>query len=115
MPNLFDNIEKTVMNTVTNTFGYDAIWKKQDGTEVTGRVLLNRPTQKATINDQDYDAISPKMEYTEGDFLGLFDRVRGNNSEEIWIGGYQHFAFKAERKFDGKTVIISLTPGEKQS
>lgn len=113
MPNLFDHLESNVMDIVTNTIGYDATWKKIDGTQIIGRVLLNRPTQKAEIGDDVYDAISPKMEYKEGHFLGLFDLARGNNAQEIWIGGYQHFTLRAERKFDGKTVIISLTPGEK--
>ena len=114
MSNLFDNLENSTMDVVSNTMGYDATWKKSDGTEVIGRVLLNRPTQKAEVGDNVYDAISPKIEYKEGVFLGLFDSVRGNNPEEIWIEGYQHFTYKAERKVDGKTVSISLTPGKQK-
>ena len=114
--NLFDGLQSLAVDTVLNTMGYVATWKREGHPEVSGTVLLNRPTQKDEVSDLDYDAISPKMEYKEGEFLGLFDYVRGNNDPaEIWIGGYQHFAFKAERKFDGKTVIIHLTPGELHS
>lgn len=110
--NLFDSLQSSAVDTVLNTMGYVATWKRDGQPDVLGKVLLNRPTQKDTISDIDYDAISPRMEYKEGEFLGLFDFVRGNNTAEIWVGGYKHFAFKAERKYDGKTVIVHLTPGE---
>jgi hypothetical protein len=111
--NLFDGLESTAHSIIVNAMGYVATWKKQDGSSQVATILLNRPTQKAVIGDLDYDAISPKMEYLEGDFEGLFDAVRGGGSEQIYINGYLHYTIKADRKFDGKTIIINLTPGEK--
>ncbi len=94
---------------VENTFGYDATWSPLAGGDIeTARVLLNQPTNKESIGEESYLALRPKMEYFDGSFPGLFESVQENNSEVIQIDGQQFLTVRAEKKFDGQTIIITL-------
>jgi hypothetical protein len=91
--------------------GYPAVWTPSDGSAAqTGVVLLNRPTQKEEISDEDYAAVATKCEYLEGLFPGLFEAVQSAKSEPINVAGIDYYAYKADRKFDGKTIILQLEP-----
>lgn len=108
--NLFDGLQRTAQTVVETTMGYDASWTPlAGGPAITGRVLFNRPTQKAQISDQEYEDFAPKMEYFEGLFPGLLESVRRNASEPITINGNMFITLKGEKKFDGKTIIITLS------
>jgi hypothetical protein len=111
MTNLFDSFQAAAHRIVTNTMGYAASWTPSAGGPTqTGIVLFNKPTQKAEIPDDEYLAISPKVEYLEPAFPGLFEAIRLNNPEVIVVEGVSFSAYKAERKYDGKTVIIHVEP-----
>ncbi len=108
--NLFDSLQIQANSIVNTTFGYDAVWNPLDeSAPVAGRVLLNKPTQRHNVTDEEYDAISPKMEYFEGEFPGLLQRVRENSSEPITIDGVVFYTLRAELKFDGKSIIVYLS------
>jgi hypothetical protein len=109
--NLFDGLQGAAQKIVENTMGYDATWSPSAGGDaITGRVLLNRPTQKEGIDDVDYKAIRPRVEYFEGAFPGLLESVRENNTETITIENISYVCFNGELKFDGKTITIYLDP-----
>ena len=109
MANLFDGIRATAYQAVTNTMGYSATWVPSDASgPQTGQVLLNRPTQKEDISDEEYAAITTKCEYLDGLFPGLFDSVQSGHNELINIGGTGYYAFKADKKYDGNTIILHV-------
>jgi hypothetical protein len=111
MGNLFDTVQAAAHQVVNNTMGSAASWTPSaGGATVTGIVLFNKPTQKAEIPDEDYLAISPKVEYLEPAFPGLFESVRLNRSEVIVVDGVSFSIYRAERKYDGKTIIIHVEP-----
>lgn len=111
--NLFDGLQDMAHNIVQNTMGYPASWTPSTGgPEQTATVLFNKPTQKAEISDEDYLDVSTKMEYLEGDFVGLEDNVSSNRTEIVTIAGIEYACYKVERKFDGKSIIISLQVAE---
>ena len=109
--NLFDNIQATAYGVVTNTMGYDATWTPSaGGAQQTARVLLNKPTQKDNISDQEYDALSAKVEYKLNDFEGLYESVRTGNNETVTINTIAYAVYRAELKHDGKTILLSVQP-----
>jgi len=111
MGNLFDGIRDATYQVVICTMGYPATWMPSAGGEVqVGKVLLNRPTQKEDISDEDYAAVTTKCEYLEGFFPGLFESVQNGHSELINIAGVDYYTFKADRKNDGNTTILQLEP-----
>jgi len=111
MANLFDAIQTALYNTVVNAMGVSAVWTPSDGSPAqTGAVLFNKPTQREDVSDDEYDAIATKCEYLEGLFPGLFEAVQAARSELINIDGADYYAYKADRKFDGKTIIIKVEP-----
>lgn len=111
MPNLFDNIQDIAQSVVLNTMGYVASWTPSGGGPTqTETVLFNQPTNKDDISEQNYDAQIYKMEYLEGVFPNLFESIRSLGSETVIINGISYLSYRAERKYDGKTIIISLQP-----
>jgi hypothetical protein len=111
MDNLFDGLQVAAHTVVGNTMGNIATWMPSTGGATqTAKVLFKTPTQKGVITDQDYDGISPKIEFLQGDFVGLVDAVRSNKTEMIVISGVSYLAYKVDQKFDGKTVIIHIEP-----
>jgi len=109
MDNLFDGIRDAAYNTIQNTMGNAATWTPSDGSAAqTGRVLINRPTQMEDVSDEDYAAITAKCEYLESAFLGLFEAVQSGKSEIITVSGIDYYAYKADRKYDGQTIILQV-------
>lgn len=106
--NLFDSLQDRVQNIVAQTMGYPASWQPLDGSPLqTATVLLNQPTDKYRL-EEDFEIVRPRMEYKAGDFTGLFERVQKNNFEIIVINNISYYTTKAEKKYDGKTIIIYL-------
>ena len=107
--NLFDGVQSAAQAVVTNTMGYDASWTPSGGGgPYTARVLFNKPTQKEDIDDDNYLAIRPRIEFFEGQFPGLLESVRRNNNESVVVNAITYVAYKGEKKFDGKTIVIYL-------
>jgi hypothetical protein len=111
MNNLFDGLQIAAYNAVVTSMGYPATWTPSDGSAAqTETVLLNKPTQKEDISDEDYAAVTTKCEFLDGLFQGLFESVQAGHSELINVAGVDYYAYKADRKFDGKTIILQLEP-----
>jgi hypothetical protein len=108
--NLFDDLQQKAQSIVEHTMGYDATWvPSAGGSAITGRVLLNKPTQKESIGEIDYEALRPRIEFFDGQFPGLLDSVKANNTETVTVNGIEYSCFpKGSGKFDGKTIIIYL-------
>ena len=99
------------LNIVNNTMGYSATWTPAAGGETqTAIVLLNKPTETDKITDQEYDAMEPKCEYKCCDFIGFFEAVRDNVAvnQILIINGISYACYRAEKKFDGKTIIMTM-------
>jgi hypothetical protein len=114
MGNLFDSLQDAAHTVVANTMGYTASWTPSTGggPTQTATVLFNKPTQKADITDEEFQDITPKMEYLDGDFVGLDDAVNSNKTEIITIAGIDYVGYKVDRKYDGKTIIIHIQIAE---
>jgi hypothetical protein len=111
MGNLFDGLQAAAYNVVVTSMGYPATWTPSDGSAAqTGTVLLNKPTQKDDMSDEDYDLVTTKCEFLYGMFSGLFESVQAATPEAINIDGVNYNAYKADLKYDGKTVILRLEP-----
>jgi hypothetical protein len=89
--------------------GYAATWTPSDGSPAqVGEVLLNKPTQKENVSDEDYAALTVKCEYLESLFPGLFEAVQKGRGQLLNIAGIDYYAYKAERKYDGQTIILQV-------
>jgi hypothetical protein len=109
--NLFDGIQVATYNIVLNTMGYVATWIPSNGSgSQSGLVLFNQPTQREDISDEEYAAVSTKLEYLAGVFPGLYEAISGGSSEPLTVAGLDFYGYKADRKFDGKTIIVHLEP-----
>jgi len=111
MSNLFDSYQDGVFDRVTNIMGRDAIWiPSAGGSALTGRVVLNEPTEKEMIDQAEYNPRVRNMEYKHGVFPGLFEKVKQNVAEEVSIDGVMYVCHNANAKFDGKTYILNIEP-----
>lgn len=111
MSNLFDSYQNGVFDRVTNIMGRDAIWIPMNGDPTqTGRVLLNEPTEQEMIDKASFNPRTRRMEYKDGVFTGLFERVQRNYPEEVEIDSVMYVCSAAEAKFDGKTYTIIVDP-----
>lgn len=109
MDNLFDGLRDAAHNLVVNAMGYAATWTPSDGSATqVGRVLLNKPSQKDNVSDEDYAALTPKCEFLESVFPGLFEAVQRGGNEVLSIAGIEYYAYKATRKYDGQTIILQV-------
>ena len=100
----FDGLGDAAFSTVQKVMGDDATWNG-----ITAKVLFNDPTGKEEILQQEYDVPKPSIEYRKGTFTGLFELVEQNKRETVEVNGMQFNTMKAERKYDGKTIIIYLS------
>jgi len=102
--NIFDGLQNTMFDTVTNTMGYDATWGI-----LTARVLFTGPTEKEKLKQADFDPDKLEMEYKAGDFGGLNELLDNNEMQTVTIDGIGEFTVKSvSKKFDGKTFIARL-------
>jgi hypothetical protein len=111
MGNPFDSLANVAHGVIASTMGESATWRKANGNTVTGKVLFKDPTAKVTITDQEYAQVSPKIEYRDGDFPGLFESARNGERPEVTIGTYKYYGMNGKTSFDGKTITIELTDG----
>lgn len=112
MANLFDGIQKSLINTVNNTFGYMVSWSPNAGGPAKiAKCLYKDPSDKYKIGEVDYFPNSFSFEYKKEDLPGLVDSVQNGTDERIFIyeigsdistaEQFKVMSFRA--KFDGKT------------
>lgn len=110
--NPFDLLQSTAFNVVTNTMGYDATWMRSEvltgDVTFTARVLLNNPTEDRKVLKTDFDPLTHRMEYKQGDFPGLFEMVQKGREEVVTVNGQQYGIIHVTAKYDGKTYIAEL-------
>lgn len=96
-----------MFGTVTTAMGYDATWTPAgSSTPLTGRVLFKKPTEEMELADAkvDFNPFVYFIEYKEGVFPGLIERVRANeNTETIVIAGQLYDVMSIDAMYDGKT------------
>lgn len=110
---IFDALQNMAFNTVTNVMGVEAIWTPSTaGDPVSATVLFNEPTAKEDIADQSFEPQRSSIEFKQGDLPGLYELVKRNKPEAITVGGIAYVAMRGELKYDGKTVIVYLSPDE---
>lgn len=113
---LFDDIQETAFDLVTETFGYDATWTPSaGGDEQTAKVLYKDATEKHDLSNVDYQVERYVMEYKEGDFVGLKAAVDRGDNESVSIIVKEDITLtflvrRMETKYDGKTITAILNP-----
>lgn len=104
----FDGLQDNMLDIVFDTMSYPATWTPVDGSPMqSAQVLLKEPTTQVKLEDE-YDVDTPRIEYKPEDFTGLFDSVQRRNVETLVINGISYVTMRAEKKYDGKTIIIYL-------
>lgn len=109
--NLFDGLQSTMFDTVTNTMGYQAMWTGTPAGSIQqiAWILYTGPTEKEKIFQADFDPEKLIMEYKAGDFIGLKDLQDDNQLQDVLIVGIGTFKIKSVKlKFDGKTFEARL-------
>lgn len=118
--NPFDRLKKTAHRTITNFFGYDAVWVSSlSGVTHTARVGFKDPSEKEYLAGlEDFNENRPYMDYFVSDFVGLKDSVDSGNGEVITIydkdaEGVQFVkgifdVMKITTKSDGDTYIATM-------
>lgn len=118
--NPFDRLKKTAHRTITNFFGYDAVWVSSlSGVTYTARVGFKDPSEKEYLAGlEDFNENRPYMDYFVSDFVGLKDSVDSGNGEVITIydkdaEGVQFVkgifdVMKITTKSDGDTYIATM-------
>ncbi len=105
------SLQDNAYNVVATTMGYPASWLPDGAdTAFTAKVLFNEPTDdKDKVSEQQYVSPNPQMEYKQGNFPGLYEAIRSSNGgQEITINGMAYIALIANRKYDGKTIIVDV-------
>lgn len=97
-----------MFNTVTSAMGYDATWTPSgSSTPQLGRVLLKKPTEEMELANEkvNYNPFVHFIEYKEGVFPDLLERVRANETTEtIVIDGNSYDILSIDALYDGKTL-----------
>lgn len=108
----FDVLQSAVFETTKAVFGYECSWTAQDkGGSYSGKVHFSNPTEALRTIGVEYDPTAWEMEYKDGDFPGLKERVdRRDSKERVNIAGTEYWVKQILTKFDGKTFVASLKP-----
>lgn len=116
MGNLFDDLQASTFETVSDVFGFDATWQPAEGGDAhEARVLFKDPAGDEDIFKNDpvgYQRLSPVMEWYDGDFPELASRVRDRHHEKvtITIAGTErtYQVLNAKPIHDGRTYRAEL-------
>lgn len=112
MGNLFDGLESSAFDVVTNTMGYDAEWIPSNGSYpqgYTARVLFKNPEDDYKLSTANYSSFNYKMEYRLDFFPGLKTTVDTAQTEEtVTVNGLNYYVRGIDTKYDGKTYIATL-------
>ena len=106
---LFDDIQNSVFDAITNTFGDNAEWVPSNSSSAqTAKVLFKDPSETAKILDVPYSPAKSMIEYKKGDFPELKSLVDHNSEETITVNGSSYGVLQVLTKYDGKTMIAHL-------
>lgn len=109
----FDVLRDNVFDTIKNVFGYECSWTAIDGgASYTGKVNFQNPTEVLKNIGVQYDENDWMMEYREGDFAGLFERVEKRNTpaEVVTIDSNNYYVMAVIQVHDGATYRAVLKP-----
>lgn len=109
--NPFKALQDVALGTVKNLYADLATWSPLAGGDAyTALVLFNEPTAKADVGDEDFEALTPKMECYDNVLPGLFESVRRGNNEIVVINGNEYYPLHPKKLHDGKTIIYTMSP-----
>jgi len=111
--NPFDALKGNVHRTITNFFGYDAVWVSgASGETYTARVGFKDPSEKEYLAGlEDFDTEKPYMDYFVSSFPGLKTSVDAGNPEYVEVIGKGYYVvLKVTTKSDGDTYIATMQP-----
>jgi hypothetical protein len=117
MPNIFDKMQSNLHDTINKTFGYVVSWTSSvSSEEQIALCLFNEPTKEYKIGDFEYSPNLYSIAYKVSDLIGLYEAIRANESETIFIyeigssieTAKQYACMKAGATNDGKTIEIVI-------
>jgi hypothetical protein len=117
MPNPFDDLKKQLFDITTDTFGYNAEWTPlAGGVKQTARVHFKNPNEQVKeFGNLVYKPIIYRMEYKQGDFIGLYELVLaagrtsgGANLERVIIEGQNYRCHTINALYDGGYYEVEL-------
>lgn len=112
MGNIFDALESATFKIVGKTMGYDAVWIPSDGSYqqgYTARVLFIDPSKDVDFKQVKYSSLDFEIEYENGFFPLLKEKVDSRNSvETISLKGSSFTVVKIRTKVDGDTICATL-------
>jgi hypothetical protein len=109
MANIFDKMQDSAFDIVTNTMGYDATWiPSSGGGPFTARVLFKDPTEIHEISGVEYNPHGFMMEYRGPHLPGLFEAVRDSQIEEVEVNGIEYYVRDVKAMHDGRTYRAKL-------
>lgn len=107
MDNVFDTLKAQTFDTIATTMGYDAVCES-----VTARVLFNLPSEEETVSEHDYDFDRPTLEFKEGDWPGVREKIEAKQDVLITVRGKTFYALKiigdGKIAHDGETYKVIL-------
>jgi hypothetical protein len=108
----FDLLQTTVFDNILNVFGVEAEWEAADkGASFVGRVLFNNPTEPLRLQGFEFDPTKYEIEFREGQFPGLKERVDSRKTTEfVFVDGSRYAVLAIVMKYDGKTIRASVQP-----
>lgn len=112
MGSAFDSLRNSVFDTTKAVFGRQAEWIAADGgASFSGRVHFNNPTEALKVQGFEFQADAIEIEYREGEFAGLKERVdKRGTSETITIDSTEYLVRQVVRIHDGSTYLARLVP-----
>ena len=113
MGSFFDNLRDLTFDTTKDVFGYTCSWESRD-LEATyeGKVHFKNPTDELRMQAVEYNPDDWQMEYKEGDFVGLKERVQrhDDNPEIVTIDSNKYYVMSVIMVSDGGTYRANLKP-----
>ncbi len=105
--------------TINKVFGYVVQWTPSTGGPMQeAQVLFNDPTKTYKLGDADYSPNLYSIDWIKGDLEGLFQAVRGNKLEIVFLReigsdistAVAYNCMKAGAQWDGKTYHLVIEP-----
>lgn len=99
-----------MFDAITTTFGDSATWTPLDSASppVTAAVLLNSPSEIATLFGIEYDPETVYIEFKRSAFDGLKKSVDKKQAEPILFKGVNYWVKHIRSKYDGQCLVAEL-------
>ena len=117
MANLFEGIQDSLFDVVTNTFGVECSWipsnmepdpETGETPAQTAEVLYKSPAEVSTLLGIEYQPETRYIEFKRSVFPGLKELVDAKEAETVTIDGVVYWVRNAYPRFDGQTIIAEL-------